>query len=97
MKNHGYLFIHLLISLLILFHFGPGVYAQSRMADSLLAVIQAQKDSKIKADNLYNLGFEYLRSKLDSALFFADQDSVLSIKLDYTEGLADALYLKSRV
>lgn len=73
-------------------------YAQSQVNDSLKLVISNQQDNTGKAANLVELTKNYFsRNLLDTALYYCEQAFVLSTRLNFTEGLADALYLKSLI
>ncbi len=72
-------------------------FSQGINADSLLMVISGQPDNQEKAVNLLKLGRHYYFIDYDSSFYYLDQAHDLSARIDYSEGEADALYLKSLI
>jgi signal transduction histidine kinase/Tfp pilus assembly protein PilF len=71
------------------------IYA-SGDADSLQKVISSLPENEERADALQELGrVMYKAYQYDSAYLFYDQSAMLSKKLGYDQGLADAWYWKS--
>lgn len=75
--------------------FHPALHAGE--ADSLLGMIDQQKVSTEKVDNLLRLAFLYRSVDKDSALMFTDRASELSRILDYKKGIAESSYRKSMI
>lgn len=59
--------------------------------DSLIRIIQDQKDGIEKADNLQKLAKEYANFDKDSAMLFAEQSFALSSQINYDKGVLRAL------
>jgi len=98
MKTKSLFPILLLILLVILLSLNSEGFPQSQVADSLTRVISRQPENIDKAVNLVNLTKNLLSSKkLDTALHYCEEAFNLSTRLNYIEGQADALYLKSLI
>lgn len=91
-----FIFISALFFLFVNYYLSPSALIADE-TDSLLQVIDKQKNSAEKVDNLNRLAFNYRSSNKDSAIYFADQAIALANSLDYQEGIANANYMKSIV
>lgn len=94
--THRNLFcLSILFSALSLVLNSGNVMAQDDI-DSLKKVVIAQNDDKEKADNLLEIGLQYYRKLMvDSAMKYFDESYILSEKLKYDKGMAEAEYKNS--
>ncbi|HUM46589.1 MAG TPA: sensor histidine kinase [Chitinophagales bacterium] len=73
--------------------FNTVIYAQKALRDSLRIVIEHSKPDSNKVNALYDLGFSYVNSSPDSAVFYGMQAMELAKKLNYKAGIANADYV----
>ena len=95
MKNIHLLFIYLFTLLIFILIINIEAYPQSSEIDSLKNVIAGQRDSPEKADNLLKVGRHFYFEDYDSSFLYYEKAYILSEKLNYTQGRADALYVQS--
>ena len=84
----------LLLYLLMVFSFDA--YTQNKTIDSLQKVLQTQEDDTAKVNTLNELANEVARNDPDTAIYFANKASELATRLNYKQGIADALIQISR-
>jgi len=65
--------------------------------DSLKNVATNSPDDTLKVQTYLKIYYEFHRSNLDSALFYAEKAETLSRKIDFTSGIANSLYRQSTV
>jgi two-component system, NarL family, sensor kinase len=96
MKYQCFNNFHFLMLLVFVFCISNDLYPQQlKDPDSLISVIAGQPDSREKADNLYQLSRALFSRNMDSAFQYLGKADSLSVRLGYTQGQVDALYLKS--
>jgi len=95
-KALKYISVYITIGVMVC-SLGQKIHSHTNV-DSLLLVIANQDDSFEKVDNLLTLTLSYKNTdNYDSAMIFSDKALALAEKLEYLEGIADALYRKSQI
>src|SRR6478736_9050232 len=79
-----------LLTILGLSVFFCNVFAQDDNISSLLNQLKQQNSDAALADVYARLCYRYCTVNPDSALWFGDKAMQLSVKINYTKGIADA-------
>jgi len=66
------------------------VFGQNKKLDSLFTVLKITKEDTIKINTLNTLACEFRSNNSDTAIYLANQALILSQKIDYKMGMADA-------
>lgn len=88
------IFKYLLLILLLSFTFLNKSLAQTTRADSLLISINKLNDDSVKVSQYVELGYEFLDSDINNAIYYFEEAIQLGKKIGYKNGLANAYKAK---